>query len=119
MSYWCYLNDPRTGRTLKLNGPNLMRGGIYAVGGNLAELNVTYNYFRIMQKYLPDPGIRWLDGKTGRETLDVLRDAIRKMRQDDEDESDYWKPTEGNVRRALVHLAALAEACPDGVWSIN
>jgi hypothetical protein len=35
----------------------------------------------------------------------------------DETDPDYWKPAEGNVKRALMQLRALAVMRPDGVWS--
>jgi hypothetical protein len=92
-------------------------GGTYAVGGtNQCSLNVTYNYaphyYRLIDA---KEGIRWLYGKTGAETLPKLREAIAALA--DDSEPNYWKPTEGNARRALARLASFAEANPKGVWS--
>jgi hypothetical protein len=33
--------------------------------------------------------------------------------------NDYWKATEGNAKRALCQLVALAQLRPDGVWNIR
>nr|DAE13757.1 MAG TPA: hypothetical protein [Siphoviridae sp. ctQqU1] len=35
---------------------------------------------------------------------------------DDVDDSDYWRATEGNAKRALCGLLAFAKMRPDGVW---
>ena len=29
---------------------------------------------------------------------------------------DYWKSTEGNAKRALLQLLAMAKIRPDGIW---
>lgn len=34
----------------------------------------------------------------------------------DEVSGDYWEPTEGNAKRPLLQLAAMARMRPDGVW---
>ena len=34
----------------------------------------------------------------------------------DDVDDDYWKPTEGNAKRALYGLLAMAQMRPDGVW---
>ena len=44
-----------------------------------------------------------------------LLDRAISMRGDDVDD-DYWKPTEGNAKRALCQLRALAQMRPDGLW---
>ena len=56
-----------------------------------------------------------LYGMTGAERIPVLKEAISKL-GDDVDE-DYWKATEGNAKRALLQLLALAQMRPDGVWA--
>lgn len=35
---------------------------------------------------------------------------------DDDVDTDYWKPTEGNAKRALLQLLAMAKIRPDGIW---
>ena len=34
----------------------------------------------------------------------------------DDVSSNYWEPTEGNAKAALLKLIALAEMRPDGIW---
>jgi hypothetical protein len=131
MSYDIELTNPVTGGALQLDAPHHMRGGTYAVGGTTeAHLNVTYNYGEIFRRVMGDgnvvltdwhkmfgggeTGIRKLYGKTGAESIPILEQAIAQL-GDDVDE-DYWKPTEGNAKQALLQLLALAKMRPDGVW---
>ncbi len=132
MSYDIELQDPVTKETLQLDAPHHMRGGTYAMGGTTdAHINVTYNYAPHFRKVFGDAdvelsafdkmfgggktGIRKLYGMTGAESIPALEKAIYEL-GDDTDE-DYWKPNEGNAKRALVQLLALAKMRPDGVWA--
>lgn len=135
MSYDIELTDPVTGDTLDLDAPHHMRGGTYAVGGSTqAHLNVTYNYFPQFARAfddLPAPrpkapqwmhtaggavrGVRTIYGLTGAESLPILDKAIASLGNDVD--PDYWKATDGNAKRALVQLRALAAMRPDGLWS--
>lgn len=135
MSYDIDLIDPVTGETLELAAPHHMRGGTYAVGGTTqAHLNVTYNYYpqfsRVFDELAeprqkapkwmqtagkPVRGVRTIYGLTGAESLPVLDKAIAAL--GDDVDPDYWKPTDGNAKRALVQLRALAAMRPDGLWS--
>lgn len=130
MSYDIELVDPVTRETLQLDSPHHMRGGTYCMGGSAeAHLNVTYNYSQHFRRVLPDRewregdsehyregvrGIRTIYGMTGADSLPLLDAAIAQL--GDDVHPDYWKPTEGNAKRALLQLRALAEMCPDGVW---
>lgn len=60
-------------------------------------------------------GIRSIYGLTGTESIPVLQSAIAQL--GDDVHPDYWEPTEGNAKRALVQLQALAQMRPDGVWA--
>ena len=60
-------------------------------------------------------GIRTIYGLTGAESLPVLDAAIAQL--GDDVDADYWAPTEGNAKRALLKLRALATMRPDGIWS--
>jgi hypothetical protein len=93
-----------------------MKGGTYALGGcPTAELNVTYNYSRHYYRVFGnDSGIRTIYGMTGAESIPVLKAAIAQLGDDVDD--DYWKPTEGNAKRALTQLLALATMRPEGIW---
>jgi len=114
MSYDIYLKDPVTRETLLLDSPHHMRGGTYQIGGcRNAHLNVTYNYYPHF-KSIGEEGIRTIYGMTGAQSIPVLRACADKLGDDVDD--DYWKPTEGNAKKALLQLIALAEMRPDGVW---
>lgn len=116
MSYDIELIDPVTKEPVKLDEPHHMRGGTYAVGGTTrAHLNVTYNYGAIFRRVLGVDGIRAIYGKTGAESLPILKEAAAQLA--DDVDPDYWKATEGNAKRALVQLAALAKMRPDAVWT--
>jgi hypothetical protein len=115
MSYDIYLNDPVTGCTIELDEPLQMRGGTYKIGGTTeAWLNVTYNYAKHYLRVMGEKGIRTIYGMTGAESIPVLKAAIDEL--GDDVDPDYWKPTEGNAKRALCSLLALAQMRPDGVW---
>lgn len=115
MSYNIGLNDPVTGKQLTLDHPHQMRGGTYCADGSReAHLNVTYNYSKHYDG-LGEDGIRTIYGKTGAESIPMLDAAIAAL--DDDVDDDYWKPTEGNAKRALCQLRALAAMRPDGVWA--
>ena len=91
-----------------------IKGGTYAVGGTTdLNLNITYNYSKHFYRII-DGGIRSLYGKTGAESIPILKSAIEKLK--DDVDPDYWKPTEGNARRALHGLLSFAQMRPDGVW---
>ncbi|MDH5664697.1 MAG: hypothetical protein OEY10_00165 [Nitrosopumilus sp.] len=117
MSWDVYLKDPVTYETIVFDTPHYMRGGTYQVGGaNEAWLNITYNYskhFKIIDK---DRGIHKLQGLSGAESLPLLNKAISVL--DDDADPDYWAPTEGNAKRALLQLKAMACMRPDGIWEV-
>lgn len=116
MSYDIYLTDPVTHETLEADAKHFMTGGTYAVGGTRELwLNVTYNYAQHFYRVLdPEKGIRAIYGMTGAESIPVLEGAAAKL--GDDVDPDYWEPAEGNAKRALLKLAALARMRPDGVW---
>lgn len=115
MSYDICLKD-KDGAVIQLPCAHQQRGGTYAIGGTTeAWLNVTYNYGEILRRVLGEKGIRSIYGMTGKESLAALTLAACELK--DDNEGDYWKPTEGNVKRALISLATLAMLAPDGIWS--
>ena len=114
MSYDVELIDPVSRIVIEFDSPHQIAGGTRALGGTTeAWLNATYNYSGIFHRVLPG-GIRGLYGKTGAESIPVLEAAIAQLK--DDVDPDYWKPTEGNVKRALCGLLAFAKMRPDGIW---
>lgn len=115
MSYDINLCDPVTHDVLELDDPHDMRGGTYAMGGTReAHLNVTYNYGSSFRKVLGEDGIRTIYGMTGAESIPVLEAAASRLA--DDATGNYWDATEGNAKRALLQLVALAKLRPDGIW---
>jgi hypothetical protein len=116
MSYDIRLVD-ETGETVLLDQAVDLRGGTYAAGGtHECWLNVTYNYGAHFRRVFGPLGIRSIYGIKARFTVVPLEEAIAKL-DTDVDLDDYWNPTEGNARRALEHLLALAKAAPEGRWA--
>ena len=131
MSYDIYLNDPVTGEPLEFADTMDLRGGTFALGGTTeAWLNITYNYSSHFRRVFgdenislndweklfgSDTGIRRLYGMSAKESIPILEKAIDMLSTDED--SDYWKPTEGNARKALSNLLIMAKALPHGVWS--
>ena len=115
MSYDIRLNDPITKETIQLDSPHHMRGGTYAIGGTQeAWLNVTYNYYEHYHSVFGENGIRTIYGLTGAESIPLLKEAASKL--GDDISENYWDATEGNAKKALLQLIALAEMRPDGIW---
>ena len=118
MSYDIRLVNPQTRETVQFGTPHQFRGGTYAVGGTTeAWLNVTYNYSKHFYRVFSNPkGIRALYGMTAAASIVCLDAAIAQL-ADDVCASDYWNPTEGNAKVALLGLKALALASPpDSLW---
>lgn len=89
MSYDIRLCDPVTHETLEVDSPHLMAGGTYALGGTTELwLNVTYNYARHYH-CLGERGIREIYGKTGAESIPMLKAAALRLGDDVSD--DYWE----------------------------
>ena len=116
MSYDVGLVDA-SGEILCLDHRNEMGGGTHAIGGtNELWLNITYNYSEILAKaFNRGNGIRSIYGKTGEESIPILREAVSRL-GDDVDE-DYWKATDGNVKIVLQQLLYMAQLRPDGIWA--
>jgi hypothetical protein len=116
MSYDIRLCDAVTGDTLHADSPHQMAGGVVCLGGTTELwLNVTYNYAPMFRRALDtEHGIRALYGKSGAVAVPMLDRAIAALGDDVSD--NYWAATEGNAKRALVQLRAMALLRPDGVW---
>jgi len=115
MSYDIELVHPVTKEVLVLEKPHFIQGGLYMQGGcNRCWLNVTYNYSK-HYKSIGENGIRSIYGMSGAESIPVLKSAAEKLGDDVSD--NYWEPTEGNAKTALLQLIALAQLRPDGIWA--
>ena len=122
MSYDIQLLDPITKEVIEINDAHFLRGGTYQIGGSTElSLNITYNYSKFLHQVIqPDSnpsedksGIRSLYGMTALEATPILEAAISNLK-DDFDE-DYWKPTEGNTKRALNNLLTMCKMRPDAI----
>lgn len=118
MSYDMSLHDPVTKEVLHAQAKHEIAGGTYCMGGTTElSLNITYNYARFYRRediLGEEKGIRVIYGMTGAESIPVLKAAAEKLKNDVHE--DYWQPTEGNAKQALMGLIALAQLRPDGVW---
>jgi hypothetical protein len=116
MSWDVYLQNPISKETLKI-GHHDMTGGTYIAGGtDEAWLNVTYNYGGILLRALGCP-FRELNGRLASDTIPLLEEGISKL--SDEVDGDYWKSTEGNVKKVLRQLLFMALKRPDGYWRVE
>lgn len=131
MSYDVRLIDPTTYKVLEAENPHFMQGGTFCPGGTKELwLNITYNYAAVLCKVLQRDvidqsngrrttlvGLDAINGLYAAETISMLRKAINSLSDEGANES-YWHPTEGNVKKALIQLKALADMRPDGVWEV-
>jgi hypothetical protein len=116
MSYDIHLLDPVSKEVIEINEPHFMRGATYAVDGSTQlTTNITYNYAIHFITTLGPKGIRTIYGLSGADSIPVLQAAVDQL--GDDVDADYWEPTEGNAKRALLQLIALAKLRPDGIWS--
>ena len=120
MSYDINLVDPVSKEVLQVENPHFMRGGTYRVGGSSElSLNMTYNYSVHLHKVLTPSttpsedktGVRSLYGMTALEAIPHLERAVSQL--SDDVSSDYWEPTEGNVKLALTQLLTMCRMRPD------
>jgi hypothetical protein len=95
----------------------IQEGGTQVLGGTRATiLNITYNYAHWYYKYLsPRKGLRWLYGKTGKQCIKRLEEAVKKLGT--KTNNDYWKDTKGNAGFALNILLKWAKEFPEGVFN--
>ena len=116
MSWDINLLDPITMKELTSDVKHELKGGTYCVGGtDELWLNITYNYGEVYCKH--DFCIDDLDGKDAADCIPILDRVISELKDDVSD--DYWEPTEGNAKRALIDLRALCKIRPDGIVGIS
>jgi len=116
MSYDVYLCDPVSREVLHAESPHLIYGGTYVMGGTTKPwLNITYNYAKPYDAH--HFSIRDLDGKNALDMLPEVERVISEL--GDDVDADYWNPTEGNAKRALVQLRTLMKMRPDAVIEVH
>jgi len=108
--------------TIQLKEKHDHKGGTYALGGTeFACLNVTYNYSTHFYKVIQG-GIRTFNQERAETIKPILEKAIEQM-SDETANDDYWDGTEGNARKALMNLLALAELvlaeAPDAIVEVS
>ena len=143
MSYDIYLE---TEDGVCVSSQHIQEGGTQVMGGTKeCHLNITYNYSTLYRLTLDkEKGLRWLHGKTGRDTIGRLENAVELLGThqyercvDNCDKcgsrcgygeglsdpmlpenrrSDYWAPTAGNAGHALNILLGWAKENPNGKW---
>lgn len=122
MSYDINLLDPITKEVIEINDAHFLRGGTYKMGGSTElSLNMTYNYSKFLHHVLQPKstssedksGIRSLYGMTALEATPILEAAISNLK--DDVDPDYWKPTEGNTKKALNNLLTMCKMRPDAI----
>ena len=122
MSYDINLLDPISKEIIEINDAHFLRGGTYKMGGSKElTLNITYNYSEILHRVIQPEntpseyktGIRSLYGMTALEAIQILETAISSFKNDVDE--DYWKATEGNVKRALNNLLTMCKMRPDAI----
>jgi hypothetical protein len=115
MSYDISVIHPDTKEVLCFEEPHQIKGGTYAMGGTTeAWLSITWNYATHFYRTMGEKGIRILYGLTGKQAIPILESAIAQLGDDIDD--DYWKPTEGNAKRALEGLLVFAQLLPNGIF---
>ena len=124
MGYDIELKDP-SGAPVQVD--RHAEGGTYAVGGTTnAHVSITYNYAQIYARFkTPEPwihhgeerdtfSIRWLYGRTGRETAPMLFAATQALGT--QRVGSYWDANDGNAGYMLGVLLAWALQHPEAVW---
>lgn len=115
MSYDVDFCDPVSKKVIELDEPHFMRGGTYAIGGTKElTLNITFNYSENYSKH--NFSIKDLDGKPALDVIPELERVIALLGDDVSD--DYWKPTDGNAKKALIQLLTMCKMRPDAVIKV-
>ena len=115
MSYDIEFCDPVDGRVIELDTPHMMRGGTYVIGGTTElYLNITFNYAPNYAKH--DFNVCDLNGKSAVDCIPTLERVISEL--GDDVSSNYWDATDGNAKKALIHLLTMAKMRPDAIIKV-
>jgi hypothetical protein len=114
MSYDIHLVDEQ-GQQVYLETPHQITGGTYVSGGTPAAwLNITYNYWEHFQRVFGEKRIRVIYGMRAVDSIPLLEKAAEQLA--DDVDPNYWKPTEGNAKAAIINLIKLAKLAPEAIW---
>jgi len=116
MGWWISLENKR-GKIY--NTTPHSEGGVITLGGsNEATMSLTWNYSKYYYQYIDaEEGLRWINGKTAKETLERLITAKNILIDDPSD--NYWAETPGNAGHALAVLVSWAKQHPKGIWRVS
>lgn len=85
-------------------------GGTYAIGGSdIADLNVTYNYYTHFH-------FKELDGKKAVDVISVMQKAVDRLGT--ERSEDYWEDSKGNAGHAVNILLKWAKDNPNAIFEV-
>ena len=125
MSYDIRLVNPVSANVIQLPFKHIMTGGTYAaeydeVTGEFtplpiaeATLNITYNYSRYYkqatdgdERFGTDGGIRGIYGKTGAESIPMLKDMISRIEEAYKSLGEWISTTRHRIKYTLVETGA-------------
>ena len=87
---------------------------VYDEVGYPYELNMTYNYYPILSKLFGEKSIRVVYGMRCEKSIPLLEGAISVL--GDDETTDKYQPTEGNVKCALKRMLGFAKDNPNAIW---
>ena len=87
---------------------------VYDEGGYPCELNMTYNYYPILSKLFGEKSIRVVYGMRCEKSIPLLEGAISVLV--DDETTDKYQPTEGNVKCVLKRMLGFAKDNPNAIW---
>ena len=119
MSYDVTITD-KNGEVLHCEEPHGCNGGTYCVNSTELWLNITSNYRKvfILPHVFGEKGLWTINGKSVKDAQPMLYKAIGVL--GDDENSDYWVVTEGNVKKALIDLIHLLHLAPlDGIIRVT
>jgi len=112
----CQVDTHAEGSTIKVEKAFSIDNALYG-GTSDAEMTITFNYNKFYRKVLHPDGLDWLHGKTGRQTIPRLKEAIRTLGT--KRDMDYWASTPGNAGYALSTLLTWAEQHPSAKFIVH
>lgn len=107
-----------TKKPVYIDKPHTLQGGTYIPFGTPELwLNITYNYSPFYRKIIND-GLDYFNGMEIKESIPILQKIADNL--GDDVSNDYWKPTEGNAKKAILDLLELAKLAPDStIWEVS